>query len=107
MATPIEIHFYNKQNEIIKTYSQNVIKWDFFKKAVKIVDKGGEDSTDLDIIYNFVCDFFGNRFSVRKLKKYTDLEQLLAVAGQIVMRVLGMMEREGINLPNAEAAKMM
>lgn len=104
MATPIELHFYNRQNEIIKTYSQNIIKWNFFKKAVKIVDETGENTNRLDIIYKFVCDFYGNRFSVRKLKKYTDLEQLLAVAGQIVMRVLGMMEQEGINLPNAQTA---
>lgn len=104
MTTPVELHFYNKQNEVVKTYSQSVIKWDFFKKAVKIVDKTDNDINNLDIIYQFVCDFYGNRFSVRKLKKYTDLEQLLAVAGQIVMRVLGMMEREGINLPNVKAA---
>ena len=102
--TPIELYFYNKQNEVVKTYSQSVIKWDFFKKAVKIVDKSEDDINNLDVIYQFVCDFYGNRFSVRKLKKYTDLEQLLAVAGQIVMRVLGMMEREGINLPNAQTA---
>lgn len=101
MSTPIELHFYNKKNEIIKTYSQSVIKWDFFKRAVKLTDRKPEKADNLDMIYRFVCDFYGNRFSVRKLKKYTDVEQLLAVAGQIVMHVLRLMEREGIEFPNA------
>ena len=75
MSTPIELHFYNKKNEVIKT--------------------------NLDIIYEFVRDFYGRQFSVKQLKKYTDVEQLLAVTGQIVMRVITMMEKEGVDFPNA------
>ena len=63
------------------------------------------DVNDMDNIYKFVCDFYENRFSVRKLKKYTDIEQVLAVAGQIVNRVLDMMKREGVSLPNAQTAE--
>lgn len=105
MVTPIELHFYNKNNEVIKTYSQSIIKWEFFKKAVKIADGENLDTNNLDIIYEFVRSFYGNKFSVRKLKKYTDVEQLLAVAGQIVMRVLDMMKREGVSLPNAQTVE--
>ena len=105
MITPIELHFYNKNNEVIKTYSQSVIKWGFFKDAVKIVDNNSLDANNLDTIYEFVRSFYGNRFSVRKLKKYTDVEQLLAVAGQIVMRVLDMMKREGVSLPNTQTVE--
>lgn len=105
MITPIELYFYNKNNEIIKTYSQSIIRWEFFKKAVRIVDNKNLDANNLDIIYEFVCSFYGNKFSVRKLKKYTDVEQLLAVAGQIVMRILDMMKREGVSLPNAQMAE--
>lgn len=105
MITPIELHFYDKNNEIIKTYSQSVIKWDFFKQAIKIVDDKNLDANNLDRIYEFVRSFYGNRFSVRKLKKYTDVEQLLAVAGQIIMRVLEMMKREGVTLPNSPTAE--
>ncbi len=104
MATPIELHFYNKNNEIIKTYSQDVIKWKFFKKAVKLTERSDFKPDEIDNIYRFVCDFYGNRFTVRKLKKYTDVDQLLAVAGQIVMRVLEMMKREGISFPEAGTA---
>ena len=39
MSTPIELHFYNKKNEVIKTYSQSIIKWNFFKRAVKLGDR--------------------------------------------------------------------
>lgn len=105
MITPIELHFYNKNNEVIKTYSQSVIKWEFFKKAVMIADNKNLDVENLDTIYEFVRSFYGNKFSVRELKKYTDIEQLLAVAGQIVMRVLDMMRREGVSLPNAQTAE--
>lgn len=105
MATPIELHFYNKNNEIIKTYSQDIIKWKFFKKAVKLTDRFDFKPDEIDNIYRFVCDFYGNRFTVRKLKKYTDVDQLLAVAGQIVMRVLEMMKREGISFPEAGTAE--
>ena len=105
MATPIELHFYNKNNEIIKTYSQRIIKWEFFKKSVKIANTTALDTSKLDTVYKFVCSFYDNRFTVKKLKKHTDVEQVLAVAGQIVNRVLNMMNREGISFPNAETVE--
>lgn len=101
MSTPIELHFYNKKNEVIKTYSQSIIKWNFFKRAVKLGDRESISADNLDIIYEFVRDFYGRRFSVKQLKKHTDVEQLLAVTGQIVMKVITMMEKEGIDFPNA------
>ena len=101
MITPIELHFYNRNNEILKTYSQSVIKWKFFKSAVQIGDSENFDANNLDNIYKFVCNFYENRFTVRKLKKYTDVEQVLAVAGQIVTRVLDMMKLEGVSFPKA------
>lgn len=101
MSTPIELHFYNKKNEVIRTYSQSIIKWSFFKRAVKLSDRESVSADNLDIIYEFVRDFYGRQFTVKQLKKYTDVEQLLAVTGQIIMRVLSMMKKEGIDLPNA------
>ena len=109
MSTPIELHFYNKQNEVFKTYSQDRISWKFLKQAVKIQDVNTLDESNIDIIADFVCEFYGNRFSIfgkkankKILLKYTDVDQLLAVAGQIVMRVLKMMKENGVTLPNAE-----
>lgn len=104
MKTPIELHFYNKQNEIIKTYKQDRVTWDFLKKAVKIGDVKVLDENNIDIIADFVRDFFGRRFSRRALLKHTDVDQLMAVAGHIVMRVLSMMEENGVTLPNVETA---
>ena len=108
MATPIELHFYNKENEIIKTYTQDRISWSFLKQAVKIKDVNTLDESNIDIIADFVCEFYGNRFSIfgkkankKKLLKHTDVDQLLAVAGQIVMRVLKTMKENGVTLPNA------
>ncbi len=110
MSTPIELHFYNKNNELIKTYSQDRISWGFLKQAVKIKDASTLDESNIDIIADFVCEFYGNRFSIfgrkankRKLLKYTDVDQLLAVSGQIITRVLTMMKANGVTLPNAQA----
>ena len=64
-------------------------------------DRESISADNLDIIYEFVRDFYGRQFSVKQLKKYTDVEQLLAVTGQIVMRVITMMEKEGVDFPNA------
>ena len=64
MATPIELHFYNKNNEIIKTYKQDRITWDFLKQAVKINDVNTLDDSNIDIIADFVCKFYGYRFSI-------------------------------------------
>jgi len=100
MATPIELHFYNKNNEVIKTYTQDRVTWDFLKQAVKIKDVNTLDESNIDIISEFVCRFYGNRFSKKKLLKHTDVEQLLAVAGQIIQRVLKMMRDNGVTLPN-------
>lgn len=104
MKTPIELHFYNKNNEVIRTYSQNRISWDFLKRAVRIADTKILDQSSIDIICDFICDFYGRRFSKRKLLKHTDVDQLLAVAGQIVMRVLTMMKENGVTLPNVPTA---
>lgn len=104
MATPIELHFYNKQNEIFKTFKQDRITWEFLKKAVKISDVKVLDDGNIDIIADFVREFYNRRFSKRALMKYTDVDQLLAVAGQIVMRVLTMMKENGVTLPNAPTA---
>ncbi len=107
MSHSIELHFYDKNNEVIKTYKQDRISWKFLKKAVKIKDVNTLDQSNIDIIADFVCEFYGNRFSIfgkkankRKLLKYTDVDQLLAVAGQIIKRVLNMMNDNGVSLPN-------
>ncbi|MBR3591596.1 MAG: hypothetical protein IKK65_03890 [Clostridia bacterium] len=111
MSTPIELHFYNKNNELIKTYKQDRISWDFLKRAVKIRDVNTLDESNIDIITEFVCEFYGNCFSKfgkkankRTLLKHTDVEQLLAVAGQIITRVMNMMKENGVSLPNVPAA---
>lgn len=105
MITPIELHFYDRNNEVIKTYSQSIIKWKFFKNAVRICDREKIDVNNIDNVYKFVREFYENRFSVKQLKKYTDMEQLLIVAYQIVTAVLDMMKREGVSLPNAQTAE--
>ncbi len=105
MATPIELHFYNKNNEVIKTYSQDRITWAFFKKAAKIADLTNIDTSHMDMICKFVCDFYGNRFTVKKLKKHTDVEQILAVATHIVNRTITIMKEQGVDLPNQQTVK--
>lgn len=104
MKTPIELHFYNKNNEVVKTWSQDRITWDFLKQAVKIKDVSTLDESNIDLIADFVCRFYGNRFSKKSLLKHTDVDQLLAVAGQIINRVLEMMRENGVTLPNVQTA---
>lgn len=104
MRTPIELHFYNKDNEVIKTYSQGRISWDFLKRAVKIKDISVLDESNIDIICDFVREFYGRKFSKKKLLKCVDVDQLLAVAGSIIMRVMEMMRENGVTLPNVPTA---
>lgn len=109
MNTPIEIHFYNKNNEVIKTYKQHRITWKFLKQAAEFRNANILDDSNVDIIAEFVCDFFGNKFSLfgkaankRRLLKYTDVDQLIAVAGAIVNRVITIMHENGVSLPNVQ-----
>ena len=104
MKTPIEIHFYNRNNEVIRTYKQDRITWEFLKRAVRITDVKTLDDSSIDVIADFIREFFGRRFSKRALLKYTDAEQLLAVGAHIVMYVLEMMRQNGVTLPNVETA---
>ena len=111
MREPIQLHFYNKDNEVVKTYSQHRVTWKFFKKAVKFENVNITDKSGVDIIADFVCEFFDYRFSIfgkkankRKLLKYTDVDQLVAVAGAIVQRVISVMKENGVALPNAQTA---
>lgn len=102
MKTPIELHFYNKHDEIIKTFSKSTIRWKFLKEAVVLCETDGQPG--LDLIYDFVCRFYDNKFSIRTLKKYTDVGQVTAVASHIVTRVLNMMQEEGIEMPKKPKA---
>ena len=104
MRTPIDLHFYNKQNEVIKTYSQSRVTWKFLRKAVEFKDANILDDSSVDIIAQFVCEFYGNRFSKRKLLRHTDVDQLVAVAGAIINRVICIMSENGVNLPNGQTA---
>lgn len=108
MRTPIEIHFYNENNEIVKTYKQHRITWKFLKQAAQFKDANILDESSVDILAEFVCDFYGNKFSIfgknankRKLLRHTDVDQLVAVAGAIINRVINIMNENGVSPPNA------
>lgn len=100
---PIILNFYNKNDELIKTYSKSRVSWSAWKKALEVRPANDKKLNDdmLSDIRKFVVDFFDGQFTEQDLLEHTDVEDLLICTYQIASRVLSIMKREGVDLPEA------
>ena len=98
---PITLNFYDDNDEIIKTYSKSRVSWGMWKRALKVRPAQDDklDDSAIENIRRFVVDFFDNQFTEGELIAHTDVEDVLICASQIAVRVLSIMRREGVDLP--------
>lgn len=104
--TPIELNFYDENDQVIKTYSKSRVSWGMFKASLenKVPENGVIDEDNMKMIRQFVCEFFDNQFTEDELIAHTDVEEVLLVATQISYKVITIMREQGIKLPNPWAA---
>ena len=60
MAAEYTLNIYGENDEIVKTYETNIIRWRMFTKAVELQDKIKSESEEEQIkaIAKFVCSIF-------------------------------------------------
>jgi hypothetical protein len=90
---PITLVFYTDNDEIETTHSRSRIPTYLLDSAIQVQAglakiKGKNEATEeqLNLLYQFVVEFYGNKFTVDDLKQKTDLVECMSVVGQVLGR---------------------
>lgn len=91
---PIQITLYGPDDEVEQTFSRSMIPWGILKKAIALSRAigDGQNVTEehIDLIASFVCEVFGDKFTVEALNEGADVGEMLAVIQGIVARASGL-----------------
>lgn len=89
MLQPITLNFYNDQDEIETTHSRNRIPTYLLDSAIALQsDLDDEQPTQemVNRLYDFIVEFYGQKFSREELKQKTDIVECMSIVGQILGR---------------------
>lgn len=88
-AAPIELNFYNADDEIVATHRRARIPSYLLDMAINLQDqlstKNG-DKPNSDALFDFIVEFYGNKFTREELKQQSDLVECMTVLQSIVVR---------------------
>ena len=94
MPESIELKFYDDENEVESTYSVARVKTKFLKAAIRLKNEIGDpkdmDEKQIDILFDFIVDLFGARFTRAELEDKTDLFECFSVLGMVFGRANGL-----------------
>lgn len=90
-GSPVEITFYDENDEEKETYKRMIIPWGMLKRALKFkdLDESNMNEKSFDELANFVCELFCNKFTTKDIDKYADVTQVFAVFRAVVARAQG------------------
>lgn len=90
-ATPISITLYKENDEVKGEYQRVIIPWKMLKRALKFkgLDENSIDEKTFDALAGFVCELFGNKFTVDELGNGADISEVFAVIQSVVSRAQG------------------
>jgi hypothetical protein len=95
-SAPIELNFYNEEDEIIATYKRLRIPSYLLDMAIdlqaKLSEEGSGDQTYSDALFDFVVEFYGNKFTREDLKQKTDLLECMSVLRSVITRATALMQ---------------
>lgn len=100
LKKPVEIHIYDDNGEVKKSFKLCIIPWKFMKKAGSMfakIDNANEEET-LNAMTDFLCEVFNNQFDNEELDSYGDAFEIMQAINQI-------MEEVGQINPNVLAGK--
>lgn len=86
---PIELNFYNNEDEVVKTYSRNRIPSYLLDMAInleKAFTDDGQTQDNVNLLFDFIVEFFGRQFTRDELKQKSDLVECLSVLPAILSR---------------------
>lgn len=95
MGTPMIIHFYGQDNEVVKQFTRSFVPWKLLKEAVRIsktLDKDNLGEKDIDELAGLVVAVFGDQFTVEEVNNQADVAEMVAVLNQIVATAGGGLE---------------
>lgn len=100
-ATPVSITLYNENDEVKGEYQRLIIPWNMLKRALKFkeIDEKAVDEKTFDELAGFVCELFGNKFTIEELGEGADISEVFTVIQSVVARAGGYFS------PNAAAGK--
>lgn len=90
-ATPITITLYDENNEVKAEFQRLIIPWGMLKRALKFkgLDENSVDENMFDELGAFVCELFGNKFTLDDLSAGADISEVFAVINAVAARAAG------------------
>jgi hypothetical protein len=91
-ATPMTIHIYNANDEVVKTLTRSFVPWKLLKKAVEVsaaLDPKDMTPETIDQLSSLVIAVFGDQVSREELDEGADVSEMVAVLRQIVAKASG------------------
>lgn len=94
MTDPIELKFYDDNNEVIASYTRSHLPFRMVRRAAEIEKTRGDGAVEgIDAIAAFLVEFFGDVFTVEELYDHTDAQEVMtcfrAIMGRIRATVKG------------------
>jgi len=90
---PITLVFYTDDDEVEITHSRSRIPTYLLDSAIqvqaglaKMKEKNEATVEQLNLLYQFIVEFYGNKFTVDDLKRKTDLVECMSIVGQVLGR---------------------
>lgn len=94
MFEPIELNFYDENDEVIATHAIHRVKTKFLKTAIRlekeINDLNNIGEEQINVLNNFIVEIFGNKFTADELEEKTDLIECYSVLGAVFSRANGL-----------------
>jgi hypothetical protein len=98
---PIEIKFYDENDEVIETHSRSRIPAYLLDMAVDLgqsmkdissVENEKPASEKTAPLFDFVVELFGNKFTREELKRHSDLIECFSIYKQVLSRAGALMQ---------------
>lgn len=109
MPEPIELKFYDDNDEVTATHVVHRVKTKFLKIAIRLKKELGDPESmgeeQIDILNNFIVEIFGNKFTAEELEENTDLIECYSVLGSIFGRANGLAKQFASTNPTPPSLK--
>lgn len=88
-SAPIELNFYDDEDQVIATHRRSRIPSYLLDMAINLqgslaAGENGEQNTDA--LFDFIVEFYGNKFTREEVKRKTDLLECVTVLQSIIAR---------------------
>ncbi len=88
-AAPIELKFYDEEDQVIETFRRARIPSYLLDMAIDLqaeFSKEDGEKVNVDALFDFIVEFFGKKFSREDVKQKTDLVECMSVLRSIIAR---------------------